>query len=266
RNGARELAGAQHRLHLPVLQPDAGADRGGERGTAAVAREAFAQRAGAACRGCFEAGGAAGPHGPHAAAAFGWPAAARGHRPRHRGRPEDHRRRRAHRRSGPQVRRRGARPAQDPQRVAGQDGGHGHARSPRRRGRQGAPAPGQGTAHMTLTGLALRNAFLRNKTRSTLTVLGVVLSAVAFLFLRTVLTAWYASSEASSADRLVTRNAVSLINPLPLSYAARIQQIPGVTKVTWMNWFGGIYKDRKNFFAQFAIDGPSALDVFGIRF
>ena len=119
---------------------------------------------------------------------------------------------------------------------------------------------------MTLTGLALRNAFLRNKTRSTLTVLGVVLSAVAFLFLRTVLTAWYASSEASSADRLVTRNAVSLINPLPLSYAARIQQIPGVTKVTWMNWFGGIYKDRKNFFAQFAIDGPSALDVFGIRF
>src|SRR5205823_548249 len=66
--------------------------------------------------------------------------------------------------------------------------------------------------------------------------------------------------------RLVTRNAVSLINPLPLSYAARIQQIPGVTKVTWMNWFGGIYKDRKNFFAQFAIDGPSALDVFGIRF
>jgi putative ABC transport system permease protein len=119
---------------------------------------------------------------------------------------------------------------------------------------------------MTLPGLTLRNALLRNKTRSLLTILGVVLSAVAFLFLRTILTAWYASAEASSADRVVTRNAVSLINPLPLSYAARIAQVPGVTKVTWSNWFGGIYKDRKNFFAQFAIDGPTALEVFSLRF
>jgi putative ABC transport system permease protein len=119
---------------------------------------------------------------------------------------------------------------------------------------------------VTLPGLTLRNAFLRNKTRAILTIFGVVLSAVAFLFLRTVLTAWYASAEASSADRVVTRNAISLINPLPLSYAARIAQVPGVTKVTWSNWFGGIYKDRKNFFAQFAIDGASALEVFSIRF
>jgi putative ABC transport system permease protein len=119
---------------------------------------------------------------------------------------------------------------------------------------------------VTLPGLAMRNALFRNKTRSFLTIFGVVLSAVAFLFLRTILTAWYASAEASSADRVVTRNAISLINPLPLSYAARIAQVPGVTKVTWSNWFGGIYKDRKNFFAQFAIDGPSALEVFSLRF
>ena len=63
---------------------------------------------------------------------------------------------------------------------------------------------------MTLYGLALRNAFLRNKTRSLLTMLGVIIAAVAFLFLRTVLAAWYASSDASSADRVVTRNAISL--------------------------------------------------------
>jgi putative ABC transport system permease protein len=119
---------------------------------------------------------------------------------------------------------------------------------------------------MTLTGLALRNAFLRNKTRSLLTVLGVVISAVAFLFLRTLLTAWYSSAEASSADRVVTRNAISIINPLPLNYAQRIAQVPGVTKLTWSNWFGGIYKDRKNFFAQFAIDPVTGLDVLSIRF
>ncbi len=119
---------------------------------------------------------------------------------------------------------------------------------------------------MTLAGLSVRNAFLRNKTRAFLTVLGVVITTVAFLFLRTVLTAWYASSEASSADRIVTRNAISLTQSLPLAYSDRIAQIPGVTRLTWSNWFGGIYKDRKNFFAQFAIDAASALEVFDIRF
>jgi putative ABC transport system permease protein len=119
---------------------------------------------------------------------------------------------------------------------------------------------------VTLAGLSVRNAFLRNKTRTFLTVLGVVITAIAFLFLRTVLTAWYASSESSSADRVVARNAISITQPLPLSYAPRIAQVPGVTRVTWSNWFGGIYKDRKNFFAQFAIDAPTALEVFDIRF
>jgi len=119
---------------------------------------------------------------------------------------------------------------------------------------------------VTLAGLALRNAFLRNKTRAFLTVLGTVVAALAFVFLRSILTAWYASSEASAADRVVTRNAVSLINPLPLSYRERIASVPGVTQVTYSNWFGGYYKDRKNFFANFAIEPKTALEVFDLRF
>lgn len=119
---------------------------------------------------------------------------------------------------------------------------------------------------MTLAGLAVRNAFLRNKTRSLLTVAGVVITALAFVFLRSVLTAWYASSEASAADRVVTRNAVSIIQPLPLNYKDRIAQVPGVTGVTWQNWFGGYYKDRRNFFANFAVDAKSTLTIFDVRF
>jgi putative ABC transport system permease protein len=119
---------------------------------------------------------------------------------------------------------------------------------------------------VTLAGLALRNAFLRNKTRAFLTVLGTMVAALAFVFLRTVLSAWYASSEASAADRVVTRNAISITQPLPLSYRDRILQVSGVTKVTFSNWFGGVYKDPKNFFAKFATDAASALDVFNIRF
>jgi putative ABC transport system permease protein len=119
---------------------------------------------------------------------------------------------------------------------------------------------------VTLTGLALRNALLRNRTRSVLTVLGVCIASLAFVFLRTVLGAWYANSEASASDRIVSRNAISITQPLPLSYKERIAQVPGVTKVTWSNWFGGVYKDRKNFFAQFAIDPKTGLDVLGLRF
>jgi putative ABC transport system permease protein len=119
---------------------------------------------------------------------------------------------------------------------------------------------------MTLPGFALRNAFLRNKTRSFLTIAGTVVAALAFVFLRTVLSAWYADSESSASDRIVTRNAISITQPLPLSYRDRIAQVPGVTKVTYSNWFGGIYKDRRNFFAQFALDAKTALDVFNIRF
>lgn len=119
---------------------------------------------------------------------------------------------------------------------------------------------------MTLSGLALRNAFLRNKTRASLTVVGTMLAAMLFVFLRTVLSAWYANAEASASDRVVSRNAISITQPLPLSYKERIAQVPGVTKVTYSNWFGGVYKDRKNFFAQFAVEPASALEVFNIKF
>ena len=46
----------------------------------------------------------------------------------------------------------------------------------------------------------------------------------------------------------------SIIQPLPLAYYERLQRIPGVKDVTFANWFGGVYQDEQNFFAQFAID------------
>lgn len=118
---------------------------------------------------------------------------------------------------------------------------------------------------MTLAGLAIRNAFFRNRTRSLLTIAGVFIAALAFVFIRTVLDAWYAGSEASAADRLVTRNAISLTQPLPLSYRDRIANVPGISKVTYSNWFGGYYKDKRNFFANFAIDAATAFDVFQLK-
>ncbi len=61
--------------------------------------------------------------------------------------------------------------------------------------------------------LLFRNTF-RHKLRTGLTILGIAIAILAFGMLRTMITAWYAGVEASSAGRLVTRNAISLIFPL----------------------------------------------------
>ncbi len=109
--------------------------------------------------------------------------------------------------------------------------------------------------------LLWRNAF-RHRLRTALTILGITIAILAFGMLRTVIGAWYAGVEASSASRLITRNAISLIFPLPLSYKERIRQVDGVRAVSYGNWFGGVYIDQKNFFANFAVDMGSYLSLY----
>jgi len=108
--------------------------------------------------------------------------------------------------------------------------------------------------------LVLRNAF-RHKLRTTLTIVGIVVAVAAFGMLRTLIDAWYAGANASSSARLVTRSSVSLVFSLPLSYAQKIRQVDGVEGVGWANWFGGVYVNERNFFAQFAIS-QSYLDLY----
>ena len=109
--------------------------------------------------------------------------------------------------------------------------------------------------------LVVRNAF-RHKLRTVLTMLGIVVAITAFGMLRTVVDAWYAGANASSSARLVTRSSVSLVFPLPLTYAQKIRQIEGVRSVSWANWFGGVYQTERNFFPQFAVDAASYLDMY----
>lgn len=114
---------------------------------------------------------------------------------------------------------------------------------------------------MFLLKLILRNA-LRHRLRSALTVVGIAVAILAFGLLRTLVGAWYLGVEASAAHRLVTRNAISLVFPLPLSYKERIRQVEGVEQVSLGNWFGGIYIDRKNFFPNFAVEPASYLALY----
>ena len=114
---------------------------------------------------------------------------------------------------------------------------------------------------MRVLKLMFKNA-LRHKLRSSLTVLGIAIAVMAFGFLRTVVTAWYAGVQASAANRLITRNSVSFIFPLPYAYKDKISRIPGVETVSYMNWFGGVYIDKSKFFARMAADPETVFEVY----
>ena len=114
---------------------------------------------------------------------------------------------------------------------------------------------------MRILKLIIKNS-LRHKLRTFLTILGISIAVFAFGLLRTVVTAWNAGVEASAANRLITRQAVSFIFPLPLAYRDQIANIPGVDEVTYANWFQGVYIDKTQFFARLAVDAETIFEVY----
>jgi putative ABC transport system permease protein len=113
---------------------------------------------------------------------------------------------------------------------------------------------------MRILKLIFKNS-LRHKLRTSLTIVGIVIAVVAFGLLRTVVTVWDSSVDAASANRLITRQSVSFLFPLPYAYRDKIKNVEGVQTVSYANWFGGIYKDRNNFFARMAVDPETIFDV-----
>ncbi|HET9387929.1 MAG TPA: FtsX-like permease family protein [Gemmatimonadales bacterium] len=102
----------------------------------------------------------------------------------------------------------------------------------------------------------------RHKLRSILTIASVALALFLFASLRSVTTTLAATAQFGGARRLVALNATGLVFPLPLAYANRIKAMPGVTNVSWANWFGGRYGDGKTFFANFAVDPETYLAIY----
>ena len=102
----------------------------------------------------------------------------------------------------------------------------------------------------------------RKKVRTTLTIGSFAVALFLYGLLAAIQTAFNQGVEVAGADRLVVRNKVSLIMPLPVSYGQRMLQIPGVKAVTYATWFGGYYQDPKNFFPQFAVEKETWLKMY----
>ena len=102
---------------------------------------------------------------------------------------------------------------------------------------------------------------LRNKRRTLLTISSLVVSLFLIISLATILTEFDRGTDEASPLRLVSRHAVSLGFVIPMAHLQKMKTVPGVKEVMPFSWFGGIYKDEQNFFANFAVDARKLREV-----
>ena len=102
----------------------------------------------------------------------------------------------------------------------------------------------------------------RRKFRTTFTLLSIFVAFVLFGILMTIRTAFSFGIDMAGLDRLIIIHKVSLIMPLPVAYQARLQQTPGVELASHQTWFGGVYQDPANFFANMAVEPEKFLKIY----
>jgi putative ABC transport system permease protein len=108
----------------------------------------------------------------------------------------------------------------------------------------------------------LWSSLWRKKVRTIFTLLSIFVAFLLFGLLMTIRTAFSFGVDIAGIDRLVLIHKVSLIMPLPVSYLERLRATEGVSLVTHQSWFGGVYQDPSNFFAQMAVEPESFVKVY----
>lgn len=104
-------------------------------------------------------------------------------------------------------------------------------------------------------------SLFRSRTRTLLTLLSVFVAFFLFGMLDAVRVAFNSGGDVTGANRMVTASRLSITQMLPYSLRGQIEAIPGVKRVTQVAWFGGIYRDPKNFFPNFSV-GPEFLQLY----
>jgi putative ABC transport system permease protein len=102
----------------------------------------------------------------------------------------------------------------------------------------------------------------RKKTRTTLTLSSIVVAFALFGLLQAVEVAFESGADTADAKRLLTTARYSIIEPLPMAYQRRIEQVPGVVGVAFADWFGAKYQNESNAFPVFAVDPARYLDMY----
>jgi putative ABC transport system permease protein len=102
----------------------------------------------------------------------------------------------------------------------------------------------------------------RRKARTILTLLSIFVAFLLFGLLHAVQLAFESGADSADAKRLLTTARYSIIEPLPISYLRRIEQVPGVVAVAHADWFGAKYQNESNAFAVFAVDPRRYLAMY----
>ncbi len=113
---------------------------------------------------------------------------------------------------------------------------------------------------MTKTGFVLANLF-RKKTRTSLTLLSILMAFLLFGLLQAVNVLFDAGADFIGASRLMTQARVSFTQPLPMSQLPRIESVPGVARVNWIQWFGGVVGENDQI-VMFATDPQRLHDTY----
>ena len=108
----------------------------------------------------------------------------------------------------------------------------------------------------------LWSSLWRKKVLTIFTLLSIFVAFLLFGLLMTIRGAFSFGVEIAGIDRLVLIHKVSLIMPLPVSYLARLNTTEGVTMATHNTWFGGVYQDPANFFAQIAVEPEPFMKLY----
>jgi putative ABC transport system permease protein len=108
----------------------------------------------------------------------------------------------------------------------------------------------------------LWSSLWRKKVRTIFTLLSIFVAFLLFGLLMTIRTAFSFGVEIAGLDRLVLIHKVSLIMPLPVSYLERLRATEGVTLATHNSWFGGVYQDPSNFFAQISVEPEPFMKLY----
>ena len=102
----------------------------------------------------------------------------------------------------------------------------------------------------------------RKKARTILTLLSLITAFLLLGLLQAANSLFAGGSQRLSANLLISQARVSFTSPLPMRLLPQIEAVPGVDQVSWSQFFGGVYKDEKNFFPQFAVDPDRWLKTF----
>jgi putative ABC transport system permease protein len=113
---------------------------------------------------------------------------------------------------------------------------------------------------MTKTGFVVANLF-RKRTRTILTLLSVIMAFLLFGLLQSVNSLFNSGADFIGATRLMVQARVSFTSALPISMVPKLEAIPGVARVAYEQWFGGVWQENTPLFV-FSVDPQRYRDVY----